>query len=62
MSGRASCRKHSNSPWQCDILDNNFDKKDFLPTFIDDYSRMMLTSRILASVMIEWSWISCSEL
>ena len=50
---RAFSRKHSNSLWQCDIMDLGDSKTRFLVTFIDDHSRFVLASRVMSSVTSE---------
>jgi transposase InsO family protein len=50
---RAFERKHSNSLWQCDILDVDDTKTAFLVSFIDDHSRMIVASKVVASATTE---------
>jgi transposase InsO family protein len=50
---RAFERKHSNSLWQCDILDVDDTKTAFLVSFIDDHSRMILASKVVESATTE---------
>lgn len=47
---RSFSRKHSNSLWQCDVMDLDDEKKRFLVTLIDDHSRFVLASKVLESV------------
>lgn len=50
---RAFSRKHSNSLWQCDVMDLDDSKTKFLVTIIDDHSRFVLASKVLGSVTAE---------
>lgn len=50
---RAFSRKHSNSLWQCDVMEIDDTKTKFLVTFIDDHSRCVLASRVLNSATSE---------
>jgi transposase InsO family protein len=50
---RAFSRKHSNSLWQCDVMEIDDTKTRFLVTFIDDHSRCVLASRVLNSATSE---------
>lgn len=50
---RAFERRHSNSLWQCDVMDLDETKARFLVTMIDDHSRCVLASKVLDSVTAE---------
>ncbi|HSV42571.1 MAG TPA: DDE-type integrase/transposase/recombinase [Methanomassiliicoccales archaeon] len=50
---RAFSRKHSNSLWQCDVMELKDEGGLYLLTFIDDHSRFVVASRLLSSVTVE---------